>query len=310
MTKIVTLTMNPTIDKSASVKNVVAERKLRCERPHFEPGGGGINVSRAVHKLGEESLALYLAGGPPGDMLRKLLDAEGIQHQAIAIKGMSRENLAVYETATGQQYRFGMPGPEIQEQEWRDVLECLEQLDPKPELIICSGSLPPGVPADFYAQIADRAKHHGAKVVLDTSGEPLTVAANTGVFLMKPNHAELETLEGQPLESEHQQEELLRRLVAEGRAEIVVASLGAAGALFAWQGNVSRVRAPSVNIKSKVGAGDSMVAGMVTALSRGWDVPDAVRFGVAAGAAAVMTPGSELCSREDTERLYREIKKE
>ena len=309
MTKIITLTMNPTIDKSTSVENVTAEKKLRCEHPHFEPGGGGLNVSRAVHKLGEESLALYLSGGPPGEMLGKLLDAEQIRHQAIAIKGMSRENLAVYETSTGQQYRFGMPGPEILEQEWRDVLKRLEQLDPSPELIICSGSLPPGVPVDFYAQIADRARHLGAKVVLDTSGEPLTVAAKTGVFLMKPNHAELETLEGQPLESEHQQEELLRRLVAEGRAEIVVASLGAAGALFAWKEKVSRVRAPTVNIKSKVGAGDSMVAGMVTALARGWDVPDAVRFGVAAGAAAVMTPGSELCSREDTERLYQEIKK-
>lgn len=310
MTKIVTLTMNPTIDKSTSVENVLAEKKLRCERPHFEPGGGGLNVSRAVRKLGEESLALYLSGGPSGEMLGRLLDAEQIRHQAIAITGMSRENLAVYEKSTGQQYRFGMPGPQIQEQEWQNVLERLERLDPKPELIICSGSLPPGIPADFYARIADRATQHGAKVVLDTSGEPLTVAANTGVFLIKPNHAELETLEGQPLENEHQQEELLRRLVAEGRAEIVVASLGAAGALYAWQERLSRVRAPTVKINSKVGAGDSMVAGMVTALSRGWDVPDAVRFGVAAGAAAVMTPGSELCSREDTERLYQEIKQE
>lgn len=309
MTKIITLTMNPTIDKSASVENVVAERKLRCDRPHFEPGGGGINVSRAVKKLGEDSLAFYLAGGPPGDMLKKLLDAEHIRHEPLAIRGMNRESFVIFEKSTEQQYRFGMPGPEIQEDEWHQVLERLGRLDPKPEFIVCSGSLPPGVPPDFYARIADLGKSLGVKVIVDTSGEPLTTASEKGVFLIKPNHTELETLKGRPIENEQEQEDLVHQLVEQQRAEVVAASLGAAGALFAWKEGVFRVRAPSVNIKSKVGAGDSMVAGIVTALSRGWEVPDALRFGVAAGAAAVMTPGSELCRREDAERLYQQIRK-
>ncbi|GAB6057979.1 1-phosphofructokinase family hexose kinase [Desulfonatronum parangueonense] len=310
MPGIVTLTMNPTIDKSTSINNVVAERKLRCDRPRYEPGGGGVNVSRAVKKLGEDSLAVYLAGGPPSDMLKSLLDAEEIRQDPYPIKGLTRENFVVFEKSTEQQYRFGMPGPEIQENEWQGCLDRLEQMDPTPEFLVCSGSLPPGVPPDFYARIAKFAKNNGSKVVLDTSGEPLTVASETGVFLMKPNHPELESLAGQAIENEQQQEELLQDLIAAGRAEVIVASLGAAGALLVWKEGVFRTRAPNVPIKSKVGAGDSMVAGMVTALFRGWDMKDAVRFGVAAGAAAVMTPGSELCRREDTERLYEKIKDE
>ncbi|SDB33126.1 6-phosphofructokinase [Desulfonatronum thiosulfatophilum] len=310
MSGIVTLTMNPTIDKSTSINNVVAERKLRCDRPRYEPGGGGVNVSRAVKKLGEDSLAVYLAGGPPGDMLKRLLDAEEIRQDPYQIKGLTRENLVVFETSTQQQYRFGMPGPEIQVHEWQGCLDRLEQMDPTPGFLVCSGSLPPGVPPDFYARIAGFAKKTGSKVILDTSGDPLTIASETGVFLMKPNHPELESLAGKALENEQEQEELLQDLVEAGRAEVIVASLGAAGALLVWKEGVFRTRAPNVPIKSKVGAGDSMVAGMVTALFRGWNMPDAVRFGVAAGAAAVMTPGSELCRREDTERLYKKIKDE
>lgn len=221
---------------------------------------------------------------------------------------MNRENLVIFEKSTEQQYRFGMPGPEIQEDEWHQVLKRLGRLDPKPEFIVCSGSLPPGVPPDFYARIANLGKSLGMKVIVDTSGEPLTTASEKGVFLIKPNHTELETLKGRPIENEQEQEDLVHQLVEQQRAEVVAASLGAAGALFAWKEGVFRVRVPSVNIKSKVGAGDSMVAGIVTALSRGWEVPDALRFGVAAGAAAVMTPGSELCRREDAERLYQQIK--
>lgn len=309
MSAIITLTMNPTIDKSTSVDNVVAERKLRCDRPRYEPGGGGINVARAVRKLGEDALALFLAGGPTGDMLKKLLDADNIRHEVFAIAGLSRENLVVYEKSTEQQYRFGMPGPEIQENEWREFLQGLKELDPVPDYIVCSGSLPPGIPVDFYARVARMGKSRGAKVVLDTSGEPLSAAVEEGVFLLKPNHTELETLNQGPVHNEEQQEKLVQRLVSEGRAEVVAASLGAAGALFAWKEGVTRVRAPSVPIKSKVGAGDSMVGGIVTALSKGWEIPDAVRFGVAAGAAAVMTPGSELCRLDDTQRLYDQIKK-
>lgn len=308
MPTIITLTMNPCIDKSTSVENAVAERKLRCSRPRYEAGGGGINVSRAMARLGKDSTAFYLAGGLFGDMLKKLMDEEHLRHEAHAIRGLTRENLIVYEESSGQQYRFGMPGPGVQESEWQEFLRRLDRIDPKPDFIIGSGSLPPGVPADFYARVSKWGKRHGVKMIVDTSGDPLSLACKEGLFMVKPNLRELEILEGKSIENELQQEDLALRLIQQGCTEVVVISLGAAGALFAWEGGVERVRSSTVPIKSKVGAGDSMVAGIVVGLTRGWTIPDAVRFGVAAGAAAVMTPGTELCRREDTERLYQQIK--
>ena len=308
MPNIITITMNPCIDKSTSVDNVVAERKLRCSRPRYEPGGGGINVARAMHRLGEEAMAFYLAGGAVGKMLDKLLAEEQIRYERFEIGAISRESLVVYEESSEQQYRFGMPGPEVKEKEWQEFMDWLDESSPKPDFIIGSGSLPPGVPEDFYARVSKWGKHHGAKTIVDTPGEPLSLACKEGVFLVKPNLRELEILAGKSIESEQEQENLARRLVDECGTEVVVVSLGAAGALFAWKEGVDRVRTPTVPIKSKVGAGDSMVAGIMTALKRGWEIPDAVRFGVAAGAAAVMTEGTELCRREDTELLYERIK--
>ena len=144
MKMIVTLTINPAIDKSSSVRNVVAERKLYCTAPRFEPGGGGINVCRAIKKLGGESLALYPSGGPAGHMLQLLFDHESLTHRPVTVKGWSRENLIVLEESTGQQYRFGMPGPDLGDKEWQQCLGELSNIRPKSDYIVASGSLPPG----------------------------------------------------------------------------------------------------------------------------------------------------------------------
>ncbi len=304
---IATLTMNPAIDKSAAVEQVVAEWKLRCGPPAYEPGGGGINVSRAIQRLGGDSLTIYTAGGLSGQRLRELLDREGLNHRALAIDGVTRENLAILEKASGQQYRFGMPGPTLGAGEWRQCLEELAPLLSRYGYLVASGSLPPGAPPDFYARLARQAKAHGVRLIVDTSGEALRLAVEEGVFLIKPNLREFAELTGQDTVDDLQEERLAEELVASGKTEAVVVSLGAAGVLAATAAGTERVRAPLVPIKSKVGAGDSTVAGMVLALSRGDTWRQAVRFGVAAGAAAVMTPGTELARREDTERLYAQI---
>jgi 6-phosphofructokinase 2 len=163
MKTIVTMTLNPAIDKSSSVDHVVAERKLYCKPPRFEPGGGGVNVSRAIKKLGGKSLLLYPAGGLTGKRLQELLDDEGLDHRPFPIEGVTRESLVVLEESTGQQYRFGMPGPELQEKEWEQFLRELATMEPSPDYVVASGSLPPGVPADFYAQIARIGKKKGRK---------------------------------------------------------------------------------------------------------------------------------------------------
>ena len=307
MKKIVSFTMNPAIDKSSSVEHVIAERKLYCKTPRFEPGGGGVNVSRAIKKLGGESILLYPAGGLTGERLKDLLDQEGITHRPVPIEGMTRESLVVLEESTGQQFRFGMPGPVLHDEEWERCLQELSTIRPKPDYLVASGSLPPGVPSDFYARVARIGKENGAKVIVDTSGNPLNRALQEGVYLIKPNVREFRDLVGEDMKEESKIEAKAVKMVKSGRCEILVISLGAAGALLVSKDVTKHIRPPTVPIVSKVGAGDSMVAGMVLSLARGRTLRDSVLFGIAAGAAAVITPGTELCRREDAERLYEKM---
>ncbi len=304
MKRIIAFTMNPAIDKSSSVENVIAERKLYCKPPRFEPGGGGVNVSRAIKKLGGESRLIYPAGGYTGNRLKDLLEEEGISHRPVPIEGTTRESLVVLEESTGQQFRFGMPGPVLQNEEWERCLHELSVIRPQPDFLVASGSLPPGVPSDFYARVARIGKDQGARVIIDTSGGALSQALQEGVYLIKPNYREFRDLVGQDMKEESQIEAEAVKMAKSGRCEILIISLGAAGALLVTKDVTEHIRPPTIPIVSKVGAGDSMVAGTVLSLARGKTQRNSVLFGIAAGAAAVMTPGTELCRREDAERLF------
>jgi 6-phosphofructokinase 2 len=307
MESILTITMNPTIDRSTRIDRVVPERKLRCEAPRYEPGGGGLNVSRAIRKLGGKSTAIYTSGGPHGQMLEKLLDREGIDHRPVSISDRTRESFTVFENTTGQQYRFSTPGPTLKEAEWMRCLDELFAIDQRPDYLVASGSLPPGAPDDFYARLARFAKEAGARMILDATANPFTLAVREGVFMLKPNLREFRALAEKDITDEAQQEELARQIVDSGQSEVVVVTLGSAGALLVWQEGSTQLRAPTVPIESKVGAGDSTVAGIVLGLSQGESLLDAVKFGLASGAAAVMTPGTELCRGEDARRLFRSM---
>ena len=306
--KIVTLTINPALDKSTHVEKFEPEHKLRCAAPIFEPGGGGINVTRAIRNMGGDSLAYYLSGGATGQVLQQLLDDEGITHMPIPSVKWTRENFSVTETSTDKQYRFGMPGSIIPEYEWQYSLIKLEKTMPKPEYIVASGSLPRGVPNDFYARVATIAKKIGAKLILDTSGEALKQAAGIGVYLLKPNLNELAMLAGKTEIPDGEIEQFGKQLLANGMCEVMVVSMGGQGAMLITRDQVEQIPAPQVKTRSTVGAGDSMVAGLVYKMSLGWSLSDSVKYGVAAGAAAVMSPGSELCRRDDVEELYKWIK--
>lgn len=305
MNSIATLTMNPAIDKSVSVESVIPEKKLRCTFPRQDPGGGGLNVARAIHKLGGDSLALYVAGDLSGKLLQRLLDSESVRNRAIEVAGPTREDLHVYVQSTGQQYRFNMPGSPLIESEWRSVLDALSALNPFPAYLVASGSLPSGVPDDFYAQVVKIGRKHGSRVIVDASGQPLILAAKEGAWFLKPNFAELAQLAGCEIEDELHVRTGALKLIEQGNCEAVCVSLAAAGVILVTQEETTRISAPTVKAVSKVGAGDSMVAGTTLALSRGTCLVEAVRYGVAAGSAAVMRPGTQLCNKEDTERLYK-----
>ncbi|MBA4416551.1 MAG: hypothetical protein C0392_01375 [Syntrophus sp. (in: bacteria)] len=301
---IFTLTINPALDKSTVINRVVPEHKLRCKNPVYEPGGGGINVSRAIKKLGGQSTAFFTSGGLTGNMLNSLLKKEGIAHRSVPIGEWTRESLVVLEESTGVQYRFNMEGPSLREMEWEEAIKMVRQGRPKPDYIVGSGLLPPGVPQDFYARLAQVGRNLGARVIIDTSGEPLLLALQGRPFMIKPNLRELGILAGRELQSTSEQDEFALEIVVKGQSDVVVVSFGAAGCLLATERGLERLKAPEVPVMSKVGAGDSMVAGIVVGLVSGKTMTDAVRYGMAAGASAVMSPGSELCSLGDTELLF------
>lgn len=307
MTRIATLTLNPAMDLAVRTPRVVATEKLRCSAPRHDPGGGGINVARVVSTLGGDALAVYPAGGPFGEMLRRALDAIGLAHLPVAISGDTRESFTVDEQASGLQYRFVLPGPHLSEQERLGCLAALRGLHPTPAYLVVSGSFTPGIEPSFFDELLALAGQVGARLVVDLSGEPLAYAARRGgAYLIKPSLNELASLIGRMPENEREQEGALRELIAAGAAEVIVLSLGAAGALYASGDRLERISAPSVPMVSAVGAGDSMLGAVVLALAQGRELGDAVRYGVAAGAATVMRPGTQLCLREDVERLFRD----
>lgn len=302
--KVLTLTMNPTIDKGSLIQQIEPNKKLRCQKPTYAPGGGGINVVRAIHKLGGTAKAVYPAGGPTGDRLEQLLTSEGIPQLRIPTESWTRENLTMEEVSTNSQYRFGMPGAVLRELEWKNCLETILKESEGAEFLVASGSLPPGVPDDFYALLAERSRGCSLKLIVDTSREPLAKLKGCGLFLIKPNLRELRDLTGLELADEKDQAEAARQLVSNGTSETVLLSLGAGGALLVTADSRQWFRSPVVEVKSRIGAGDSTVAGIVLALTRKMSLKEAVMFGIASGAAAVMTAANELCHREDAERIF------
>lgn len=304
--EIVTLTLNPAIDRSMWCETVTPDRKLRCEQPRRDPGGGGVNVCRTIHELEGECLALWTRGGYIGRLYEQLLDRIGLAHQPIDIDGTTREHLIVHERSTGRNWRFGEPGPQLSDEEAQRCLDAVACLDPAPEYLVLSGSLPRGVRDGFYAEVI-RVAAEGTRIVIDTTPGALRPALEEGVYLVKPNARELSEMIGRGVEGRTQIMEASGELVAAGQAEVVVVSLGAGGAVVVCDELAEQLPAPSVRIESKVGAGDSMVAGLVLALSRGESMLNAVRYGIAAGAAAVMDAETGLGSYHDVDRLYRHM---
>lgn len=300
---IATLTLNPAVDESTSIPRLEPNRKLRCSGSVFHPGGGGINVARAIRNLGGRAVAVFPSGGASGRRLEELLRGEGVETIAVSIADSTRENLNVTEESTGRQYRFCKPGPSLTERDWSRCRDAIEALGPL-EYLVLSGSLPPGAPGDFYGRVADAAQRRGTRVVLDVSGEALRRGARQSVFLLKTSLSEFETLTGSAPVGEEERIRAARRAIAGGQCQTLVLSLGADGALWVSAREFGRVPGFDVPVSTGAGAGDSLVGGIVLALSRGEPLQKAVRFGVAAGSAAVMGAGTALCRREDVERLW------
>ena len=307
MPEIVAITFNPCIDKSTTVASILPDKKLRCTEPKFEPGGGGINVARAIKKLGGESKVIFPAGGYSGKFLKTLLDKEEVYAEIVETQTHTRENLIVLDQSSNSQYRFGMPGSKLTEAEWSACLEKLKN-SRGVRFIVASGSLPPGMPVDAFVEIAAIAKKLNAKLIVDTSGEALKVAVAQGVYLTKPNINELASLAGK---KELKKEEVVttaRELIARGGSEVLVVSLGPEGAILITATESIQMMPPKVERKSTVGAGDSMVAGIVLSLAKGKSMKETLQYGIACGTAATMNPGTELCTLNNVNQIFPLVK--
>ena len=301
--RIVTLCMNPALDITTSTEVVRPTDKLRCAAARYDPGGGGINVAHVAQVLGAAATAVFPAGGPAGELVDKLLVAAGLTTHRITIGGSTRESFTIDELSTERQYRFVLPGPELTLSEQTDCLLQLRRAAASAAIVVASGTLPPGVPEDFYQQVANVCADLGAIFLLDSSGGGLT-HVNSGVFLIKPSLRELREAVGRALTTDSEQLEAAREIIQRGAARYVLVSRGAEGALLASRDGGQLFAPVPVPPGSGVGAGDAMVAGVAVGLTRGWPLTKAVRLGIAAGAAMLLTPGTAPCTREDTERLF------
>ncbi len=309
MSKIITITLNPAIDKTTSTEKIAPEKKLACISPTYEPGGGGINVSRALAHLGCDSLAMYFGGGFNAHFFKKMLTEEKIQSLVVPVKTNIRTNIIVVERSTGLQYRFGMVSHAVKENDWKAFLRKLEKQSGY-EYVVASGSLPDGVPLDFFARVSAIVKKTNAKLIVDTSGEALQAAVQEGVFMIKPNLNELSSLYGKEELKLDEAVFAAKSIIKRKGCELMVVSMGKNGGLLVTADENFHIIPPDIQVKSTVGAGDSMVAGMVFGLSKQMSLKAVLAYGIACGTAATMNAGTALCKKEDVEKIFEELKKQ
>ncbi|WP_268885662.1 1-phosphofructokinase family hexose kinase [Frigidibacter oleivorans] len=306
---ILTVTLNPCLDLAASVAGMQPGPKLRLTEPSLDPGGGGINVARAVHILGGQATAFVAAGGATGARVLALLAAEGVPTAPFPGPGETRQSLAVTDRATGGQYRLMLPGPQWRLTDRRAVLAAIAALAVPGGFVVLSGSQPPGLPDDFAAALARRLARAKARLVLDTSGPALAAAirATRPVEVLRMDQEEAAEVAGHPLASRRDTADFAQSLVRAGAAHMAIVARGADGSTLATA--TARLHASGVDVPvaSAVGAGDSFLAAFVLALARDLPAAEALRHGSAAAAAAVMTEATALCTRRDAERLRKRV---
>lgn len=305
MLDVLSLTMNPSLDVSTSVDKVMDTHKLRCGPETLQPGGGGINIARVVKQMGGATRAMFPSGGYTGQRLIKLLTEENVNIESIALPINTRQCFSVHETSSRKDFRFILPGEKLNPEDVQTCLAQMRNLSEAPKFLAASGSLPPGVPINFYADLSTIAKQLGSKFVLDTAGKPLAVALQTGgLYMIKPSQQEMEELINQKLDSETARLEACRQLVSTGATQCVVLSLGEEGALLVTKDIA--LRAPAIPVKplSTVGAGDSLLGGILWGLATGKSLEHAFKYGLACAAGTLLNIHSKMCNAEDVAKLY------
>lgn len=303
MASIYTLTLSPSLDSATMTPQIYPEGKLRCSAPVFEPGGGGINVARAITHLGGKATAIFPTGGATGEHLVALLADEQVAVDTVDARDWTRQNLHVHVESSGEQYRFVMPGAKLSDDEFRQLEEKVLTIE-SGSLLVISGSLPPGVKTEKLTALVQAVLQRGIRCIVDSSGDALKAALEPGQLeLVKPNQKELSALVNRELNQPDDVRTAAEKLVRTGKAHRVVVSLGPQGALAVDKTGCVQVVPPPMKSQSTVGAGDSMVGAMVLKLAQGASLLEMARYGVAAGSAATINQGTRLCSLADTQKI-------
>lgn len=302
---ILTVTLNPALDLETETPALVPGRKLRCAEPRRDPGGGGINVARAISLLGGSATAAVAAGGPTGDSMAARLRAHGVALHLLPAPGETRSNLSVIETDTGQQFRFIFPGPTWDAADVTRASRSLMALVGPGDFVVLSGSLPPGMQPHQLVTLVSDLSALGAHVIADTSGPALAALAaeKAGLHVLRMDSDEAEDLLRRPLPTRHDSADVATDLVKAGAADIVIVARGPEGSVLATADGRWFAPAADVPVASVTGAGDSFVAGAVLAMSRGLAMEDVLQWGCAAASAAVTTEATALCDRAMFETL-------
>ena len=303
---IYTVTLNPALDKTATVPRFALDAVNRITDLREDPGGKGINVSKVIAKLGGGSRALALLGGSVGDKISSLLAEEGIDVWAFAASGETRTNLKVVDPELDTHTDINEPGPEATVAQLDAMREKLAGAVEKGDIVVLSGSLPKGAPVGTYGAWARACSRAGAKVFLDADGAALSKGLEARPYLAKPNDAELSRICGRTLGDEGEIAAEARALVEGGVGRVVV-SMGGAGAVIADAEHVLLARSPKVPVGSTVGAGDSVVAALAYAEERGMGLEDTARLAMATGAANVMQSGTQAAERELVDSLLGKV---
>jgi 1-phosphofructokinase family hexose kinase len=310
MTSIFTITLNPGIDRELTVPAILFDNVLRSTSIKIDFGGKGLNVSRMLKELGTPSTALGFIGGKSGEFLQEGLESLGILTDFVWTEGESRTNFSLISEQANHHIKVNEPGPTITTEEQNKLYEKISDRCQPGDWWIISGSLPPGVPADYYSKLITTIQSHQGKAILDTSGNALAEGCRALPYLVKPNQFELSDLTNLPVKS-NQQVLLAAEKVRVMGPSIVIVSLGKVGALLTTKKDSFLVNSPTIKERNPIGAGDSLTAGLVWAFSQGISMEESLRWGVACGAATTSLDGTAVGTFELVKELFpmTEVKK-
>jgi len=303
---IYTLTLNPALDLELTVETLTQNKVLRAVHTRTDCGGKGFNVSRALAALGEKNTALGFVGGSTGQRLEQALNGMGIHTDFVFVSGETRTNVSIVTEPPSDYLKVNQPGPKIQPEEVEKLLKKIHKLAKAGDYWVLSGSLPPGVVTDIYAQIIQIVGSRGAKTLLDASGEPLRLGCKANPFVVKPNAEEAQQLTGIEINDIDTARAAAEEIQSLG-IPVAVLSLGKDGALLSHSEGTLFAKPTVIQEHNPIGAGDALAAGVVWGLNQEMSLVECLRWGVACGSVAASLPGTGFGTFEQVEYLEKGI---